>query len=90
MAGNVLPKSSKIFCCNPLNKETPKNQNKSQTCNRLMCDSSHIIQKGMKICDACKKQLKVQKVIEEQACSVPVTARTNIAGPSRKDEETKS
>jgi hypothetical protein len=29
----------------------------------------------------------VQKVIEEQDCSVPVAARTNIAGPSRNDEE---
>jgi hypothetical protein len=52
-----------------------------------MCDSSHIIEKGMTICDACRKQLKVQKVIKEQDCSVPVAARTNIAGPSRKDEE---
>ena len=40
----------------------------------------------MKICDACRKQLKVQDVIEEQDCSVPVAARTNIAGPSCKDE----
>jgi hypothetical protein len=52
-----------------------------------MCDSSHIIEKGMKICDVCREQFKVQKVIEEQDCSVPVAARTNIAGPRRKDEE---
>jgi hypothetical protein len=51
-----------------------------------MCDSSHIIEKGMKICDACRKQFKVQTVLEEQDCSVPVAARTNIAGPSCNDE----
>jgi hypothetical protein len=48
-----------------------------------MCDSSHIIEKGMKICDACRKQFKVQTVLEEQDCSVPVAPRTNIAGPSQ-------
>jgi hypothetical protein len=52
-----------------------------------MCDSSHIIEKGMRICDACRKQLKVQIVIEEQDCSVPVAARTNTAGSSHKNEE---
>jgi hypothetical protein len=51
-----------------------------------MCDSSHIIGKGMKICDACREQFKVQTVLEEQDCSVPVAARTNIAGPSRNNE----
>jgi hypothetical protein len=52
-----------------------------------MCDSTHISEKGMKTCDACRKQLKVQTVIEEQDCSVTFAARTNKAGPSRKDEE---
>ena len=87
MAGNVLPKTSKIFCCNPLNKERhQKIRTSLRPVTDWMCDSSHIIEKGMKICDACRKQLKVQNVIEEQDCSVPVAARTNIAGPSCKDE----
>jgi hypothetical protein len=51
-----------------------------------MCYSSHIIEKCMKICDACRKQFKVQKVIEEQDCSVPAATRTNTAGPRHKDE----
>ena len=88
MAGNVLPKTSKIFCCNTLNKERhQKIRTSLRPVTDWMCDSSHIIEKGTKICDACRKQLKVQNVIEEQDCSVPAAARTNIAGPSCKDEE---
>jgi hypothetical protein len=66
-AENVLPKTSKIFCCNPLNKET---RQKIRTSLRpvidWMCDSSHIIEKGMKIFDACRKQLKGQKLLRNK------------------------
>jgi hypothetical protein len=41
----------------------------------------------MRICDACRKQVEVQTVIEEQDCSVAVAARTNTAGHSHKDKE---
>jgi hypothetical protein len=88
MIGNVLLKTSTIFCCNPLNKERyQKIRTSLRPVTDWMCDSSHIIEKDMKVCDACREQLKVQKVIEEQDCSVTVAARTNIAGPRCKDEE---
>jgi hypothetical protein len=85
MAGNLLPKTSTIICCNPRNKEKQKITSLRPA--TAGCVIHHIIEKGMKICDACRKQLKVQKVIDEQELSVPVAAKTSIAGRRGKDEE---